>query len=119
MTSYLKRRYPKRFKQFPGPQNLSETRRFFAKTRILIGVHGGAFYNLHFAPNTATIVEYIGANFDGRLPLTIGHTMIWTLTQNTGQTFYRVYEKPLNKELDIQINITKLETLLNRIEGDL
>ena len=96
--------------------SLEQTRHVFGCARVLIGAHGGAMYNLHFAPKTATIIEYIGVHSDGHITSKIGHTMIWTLAQNTGQTFYRVYEKPLSSQLDIEVNIHKLLQLLHRID---
>ena len=102
---------------FNGPMNLARSRHVFSRTRLMIGVHGGAMYNLHFAPRQTVVVEYVGTQPDGSVPSGTAHTIIWRLAQNAGQTYYRVAETPINYRLDVNISIPQLVTLLDKIDS--
>ena len=112
----LRQRYGQRLFIFPGPMNLTYSKEIFSQTRLMLGVHGGAMYNLHFAPQQTVVVEYLGTKPDGSIPSRAAHTIIWRLAQNAGQTYYRVPATPVNKQLDININITTLLTLLDKVD---
>ena len=116
VTNALRRRYGDRLFVFQGPMHLNHSLHIFGRTRLMLGVHGGAMYNLHFAPQETVVVEYIGTAKDGSIPSDVAHTIIWRLAQNAGQTYYRVAETPLNSQLDINIDIATLVKLLDRID---
>ena len=58
IETFLKNRYSSRLVIFEGGYNLERSTQIFGETSILIGVHGGAMYNLNFASSDAHIVEF-------------------------------------------------------------
>ena len=57
VTAFLRRRYAGRLRVFRGGYTLGESSALFGKVRLVIGVHGGAFYNIVFCRSGTTIVE--------------------------------------------------------------
>ena len=57
VVAFLRRRYARRLRVFRGGLTLRESSALFGKARLVIGVHGGAFYNVLFCRDDATVVE--------------------------------------------------------------
>ena len=57
VVAFLRRRYARRLRVFRGGYTLRESSAMFGKARLVIGVHGGAFYNVLFCRDDATVVE--------------------------------------------------------------
>ena len=57
VTAFLRRRYAGILRVFRGGYTLGESSALFGKVRLVIGVHGGAFYNIVFCRSDTTIVE--------------------------------------------------------------
>ena len=59
VVSYLHTRYGDTFHIFEGPYSLAKSIELFSNTRLMIGVHGGALYNMNFAPIDTHILEIL------------------------------------------------------------
>ena len=116
VTQFLRSK-SKKFKVFPGPMNLTMSKKYFSRAKVVIGVHGGAMYNHIFAPKDATIVEYLGMP-KSAITMRLSDTIIWRMSQNCDQRFYRVREEREISSGNIRVNISKLENLLNSIERE-
>ena len=57
VTKFLTQRYGDQFKIFHGGYNLQEAIHTFSRVKIIIGVHGGAFYNMNYAPYNTNVIE--------------------------------------------------------------
>ncbi len=117
VVDFLQRRYSYTFQFFQKPMDLKETMDLFRNTRILIGVHGGALYNVIFCPQDTEIVEIMPTNVSGSVvPDSLAHTIIWKMSSMLRQTYWRLSETPLNKLGDVNIDISKLTKVLNVID---
>ena len=113
----LRRYYGDRLFVFGDPMSLQQSKDVFSRTRLILGVHGGAMYNLHFAPRDTIVVEYLATESDGFIPDGFAHSIIWRLAQNAGQTFYRIPELPLDEFLDLKIDLQKLIKVLDKVDS--
>ena len=117
VIDFLQRRYSYKFQMFLKPPELKETLNLFRNARILIGVHGGALYNVLFCPQETEIVEIMPTNETGEVvPDSLAHTIIWKMTSMLRQTYWRLSAPPENKLGDVKLNIKKLEKVLNIID---
>ena len=117
VVSYLHTRYGDTFHIFDGPYSLAKSIELFSNTRLIIGVHGGAFYNLNFAPMDTHIVEIMPVMEDGSPVPFIAHTIVWIMSQMLGQTFWRIHEPSLEGEWgDVVMQLPKLEKTLDKID---
>ncbi|CAH1795262.1 unnamed protein product [Owenia fusiformis] len=120
VQKYLSERYKNNFKIFNGGMNLEESQNFFSHTRIILGVHGGAFFNLYFAPKTTTIVEIVPMNDDGSVippSLTNSHTIVWMMANMIGQPYWRIRANPLDSKGNLEVDIDKLDAILKTIDN--
>ncbi len=116
VRDFLEHRYGRNLHVFNGPYNLETTLRVFGRARLLIGVHGGAFYNLNFAPREAHVVEVLPVAQDGSPPVGLAHAIFWVMSQLLGQTYWRLNESPDNDFGDVFIPLDRLERVLNRVD---
>ena len=102
---------------FKETKDLKESKTLFSKAKIIIGVHGGAFYNMLFAPKGTHIIEAspITTPRDMRR---IAHTIFWQLSQVLGHNYWRMSEYPTNTLLDLPINMYKLDTIITKIKEE-
>ncbi|KAJ5077657.1 hypothetical protein M0811_05756 [Anaeramoeba ignava] len=65
VENYLRKRFGNKFKIFSHKEheNLKELVEYFSKAKVIIGSHGGAFYNLLFASSHPIIIEFQGKRF--------------------------------------------------------
>ncbi len=100
---------------FTGKVTFTETRGVFSKAKVILGVHGGLFYNLLFAPKGTHIIEAtpVGGN---SIKDRLAHTIFWQLSDILGHIYWRMNELPVNTLLDVRINTHKLVTMLNQID---
>ena len=118
IINYLQRRYSNRFKFFQRPGSLKETMNLFKNTRILLGAHGGALYNILFCPQDTEIIEIMPTEENGNVvPNSLAHTIIWKMSSMLRQNYWRLPSQPQNKLGDIKPDLQKLEKVLNVIDN--
>ena len=114
---FLLHRYEKRSVLFKGGYSLDESIALFSRARIIIGVHGGAFYNMLFAPKGTHIVEILPTDEHGGFaPRSIAHTIVWQMSNLLEQPYWRISEKPLTARGNVQLSISKLKNILDQID---
>ncbi len=117
VRSALKKIYGKRLVIFRGGYNLSQSMNIFSKAGIIIGVHGGAFYNINFSPKDAHIIE-IWPTRDGYKPVRhIAHSIFWLMSSIIGQTYWRLHEPARDEWGDVYVNVPKLIKTLEVIDN--
>ena len=97
VITFLRRRYGGKLVIFEGGLTLSQSVETFGKARVIVGVHGGAFYNLNFAPPTTTIIEF-GPLLPGGSKL--AQTIFWVMADLLGQPYWRVPYLSVNSKYD-------------------
>ena len=113
----LSLRYGSRFVVFPAGLNLDQARHLFGRAAILIGVHGGALYNLLYAPRTTHVIEIIPFTNEG-LPLPgTAHQIFWFQGQLIGQQYWRMQLPPLNG--NVEVPLPRLRTILDKVDMEL
>ncbi len=116
VLSYLRTRYGSSLHVFEGPYNLAKSMDLFGRARLLIGVHGGAFYNLHFCSMDTHLVEIMPVMEDGSPVPGIAHAIVWVMSQLLGQTFWRLHEHSHEDWGDVHIDLQRLDAVLNKID---
>ena len=119
IKTFLKNRYSSRFVIFEGGYNLERSTQIFGKTSILIGVHGGAMYNLNFASSDTHIVEFLPMVGFGIPMERIAHSIIWHMSKLLGQTYWRIHQIAETDDGDMNVPIDKLATALDKIDSTL
>ena len=119
IKTFLKNRYSSRLVIFEGGYNLERSIQIFGKTSILIGVHGGAMYNLNFASSDAHIVEFLPMLEIGIPVERIAHSIVWHMSQLLGQTYWRIHQIAETDDGDMKVPIDKLGTALDKIDSTL
>lgn len=119
VTSFLEARYGAKARVYTGSRHLNETVEFFGSARIVIGVHGGAFYNMNFCPKQTAFVEIMPTNFTtgDPVPQGLAHTIIWKMAQLLQQPYWRLHERPLSNQGNVKIDLDKLARVLDIIDS--
>ena len=117
MEAFLRQRYPGQVQVFEGGYDLHEAIQFFGKVRIIIGPHGGAFFNMNFAPSSATIVEFVPHMAGGEDPGHFSPAIVWAMAQMIGQTYWRIPCLRLNTKNDMRADMSKLEYILDQVDN--
>ena len=115
VTEYLSARFGLNFLVFKPLRDFQTTRQYFAKARIIIGVHGGAFYNLNFAPAGCHVIEVMPTTSDGKLDI-LRHTIFWRMADAIGQYYWRLNTPPVNNVKDVIFPLQQLENVLDKVE---
>ncbi|KAK6185465.1 hypothetical protein SNE40_007692 [Patella caerulea] len=105
---------------FSGGLNFKETVSLFQSSRIIIGVHGGALYNIIFAPQQTSVIEIMPTLENGQIqPQRLAHEIIWNQAQLLGQSYWRLPIQPeLNNAVsNVNVDIDRLEVLLNKVDA--
>lgn len=116
VTNYLSERYQDRFLIFKGNYNFSEALRIFQKVGLIIGTHGGAFYNMNYAPKACHVIEFVPVVGDGRDIPSLPHAIFWAQADLIGQSYWRVPSRSANFQHDMYVNIGKLKRILDKID---
>ena len=115
--SYLRGRYGHRLYTFHGNSTFSDSVKLFQKAQIVIGVHGGAFYNIIFAPKSTHIVELMPTTSEGEvMPAYIGHTIFWAISDMLNQTYWRINSTPTDSLGNVKVEIREIEKVLDKID---
>ena len=105
---------------FKGGYSLAQSIDLFGKAKIIIGVHGGAFYNMMYAPRGTHVIEIMPTGSDGEIPRGLAHGIIWKMAGLLGQPYWRIPIMPLAKSImtstNVQLNIAKLKGILDKVD---
>ena len=113
----LLKRFGKRLVVFDSTHNLQQAMDTFSKVKIIIGTHGGAFYNLNYSPLNTTVIEFVPYDYGGRDIHALPHAIFWAMSDILGQNYWRVMSKSENYQHDLLIDYDKLSQLLDRIDS--
>jgi capsular polysaccharide biosynthesis protein len=116
VITFLQNRYGTRVKVFEGGLSVQESIAMFSTAAIIIGTHGGAFYNINFAPKTAVVIEYVPVLHGGRDIASLPHAIFWAMANLLGQTYWRVPALSENVKHDVTIDLDKLTAILNKVD---
>jgi hypothetical protein len=120
VTAFLSRRYGPQFKVFHGDLGLTDSLALFSRARILIGTHGGAFYNLNYAPagSAAAVVEAVPVLRHGRDIESLPHAIFWAQATMLGQDYWRVMCTSESRQHDCRLDVAgRLRPILDVIDG--
>ena len=118
LLAMLRARYePNRVVVYDGHSNLTLTTDLFKQAHLIIGVHGGAFYNMNFAPKETTLIEISPSDEIGMpVPRSLGHTIFWTMSTLLNQTYWRLYHTTNSFMSNIQVNLDLLQLVLDKVD---
>ena len=118
IAKYLKERYGDRFIIFAPSYEVtfSLVKSLFGRASIILGVHGGAFFNHLLAPKSCHIVEYIPMIKYGETIKPLDYNIIWMMSHMIEQTYWRVHEKTGSQSGDIVINVDNLKLVLDKVD---
>ena len=117
VENYLKDRYDKRLKVISTPGSLEQVRSVFGNAAIVIGIHGGAFYNMLFAPRDTSIIEIVPTLESGLTrPSGLSVTIFWELASAIGQNYWRILETPQSHLGDLHVDVPKLSRVLDKVD---
>ncbi len=116
VETFLRQRYQHNFFIFRGGYDLNQTISIFGRAKILIGVHGGAIYNMNFAPKGTYIVEIIPTDSNGESPRRIAHQIFWLMAGMLEQIYWRLCVSPHSNNGDVIVPIQKLRNVLDKID---
>ena len=115
----LQTRYGDNFKLFQGGYRLSDAVTVFGKARLIIGVHGGAFYNMFLSPSQTHIVEIIPTHENGTfVPVNVAYNIVWKMANMLNQPYWRLSERPLSARGDVTVDLRKLQRVLDDVDKD-
>ena len=105
-------------KVFDGVYSLQECLDIFSDADVVIGLHGGALYNMLFSPPGVTVIEIVPTKLDGTVvPEHLAHQAIWHLAQSLGHSYWRIGQLPVSHDGDVNIGVTKLKAIFRRLTG--
>ena len=114
LIQVMRARYGARLHVFYGENDLSRAKALFSRAKLMVGVHGGAFYNMLFAPLNTTVIEIMPTLESGTvLPSYAAHSVFWKLALSMGHTYWRLVENPLTSEGNVSVNLTRLVGLID------
>lgn len=117
VVKVLEERYGKeRVVVFKGGYSLNESLDLFGKAHLIIGVHGGAFYNLNFASHTTKILE-IMPHSDTGYPRGLATTIFWSMANLIGQEYWRLFVKTTGVQNNIILDLKLLNETLSKLDN--
>ena len=112
----LLERFGERLVVFDSTHNLAQAMQVFQQVRVIIGTHGGAFYNLNYSPLNTTVIEFVPYDYGGRDIHALPHAIFWAMSDILGQTYWRVMAKSENYQHDVLMDYQKLSKILDQVE---
>ena len=116
VLQYLKTRYDSNFIVFDGSYSLTQAIKVFSQAKILIGTHGGAFYNLNYCPISTVVIEFVPVLSNGADIKSLPHAIFWAMAHILGMSYWRVPCPSLNRLHDMEVNVEKLKKILDRLD---
>ncbi|KAJ5073607.1 hypothetical protein M0811_08444 [Anaeramoeba ignava] len=107
VVDYLKNRYGENLvifshKEYPDLKDLVQ---LFSSAKVVVGLHGGAFYNIIFSLSHPVVIEFHQPKFG------VADASIYWISHTTGSEYWRLFSK--QKDLDSVIDLIALEQVLN------
>ncbi len=100
---------------FTGGYSLSHAITLFSQSHIILGVHGGAFYNINFCLKGTHVIEILPAD----PPYAKRKNMFWEQATMLDLVYWRIYEKPKDDALNVDISLDKFGKILDKIDQQL
>ena len=117
LISFLREKYGINLYVFRGDLTFSDSVKLFRKARIVLGVHGGAFYHIISAPSSAHIVEIMPTTRGGKVkPSYLAHTIFWSISNMLSQTYWRINSLPTDTHGNLYVDVGKVAKVLEMIE---
>lgn len=100
-----------------GLVNFATASDVFSRAVVVVGVHGGAFYNVILAPAGCVVVELMPLVITdhGRPPRRLAHTIVWRLADALGHTYWRLYAETSSQRGDVTLSVDKLRLALRSV----
>ena len=99
--------------------DLTTARRLFSRATAVVGVHGGAFYNIILAPPGCHVVEVMplvaGGGYLPAPPRRLAHTVVWRVADALGHIYWRLYASTSSPRNDLTLPIDKLRSALSAV----
>ena len=87
--------------------------RLFSRAVAVVGIHGGAFYNVILARRRCVVVELMPLVARRRhVPRRLAHTIIWRTADALGHIYWRLYAQTASPSGDVTLSINKLRSAL-------
>lgn len=100
---------------FRGQHVLSDVIALFQRAAVVIGVHGGAMYNLSFCSAGTVVVELMPVTAEGAMLRRLSHSIFWRMADALGQNYWRMYIRAHSMDGDVIVPLEKLRSVLNAI----
>jgi len=71
---------------------------FFSHVRVILGPHGGALFNLFFAPKETAVVEFFPRELYGRVG---GNVIVWYQSTMLQQDYWRIHAKSVGQDMEV------------------
>lgn len=117
VQTLLRRRYAQRLVVFDGQLSVPAAVSLFGQARLLVGPHGGAFYNLVYASKDATVVEFGPVLKGGREIHSLPHAIFWAMADMLGMCYWRIQCVSQNPQHDMIVDLDKLTDILDRVDA--
>ena len=102
-----------------GRVDLTTATALFSRAGAIVGVHGGAFYNIILAPSGCVVVELMPlVTRPGQLaapPRRLAHTIVWRMADALGHIYWRVYSTTSSPRHDVSLAIDNLRSALTTL----
>jgi len=99
--------------------DLTTASRLFSRAAAVVGVHGGAFYNIILAPRSCVVVELmplvVRHGHVAAPPRRLAHTVVWRMADALGHTYWRLYATTTSPRSDVTLPIDKLRSAITEI----
>lgn len=101
---------------FRGQHVLSDVMALFQRAAVVIGIHGGAMYNLSFCSAGTVVVELMPVTGDGLMLRRLSHSIFWRMADALGQKYWRLYIRAHSDDGDVIVPLEKLRSVLIAIQ---
>lgn len=87
----------------------------FAHARLVVGSHGGAFYNQLFVPEGAGIIEVMPTGKNGDvMHANPSNPIVWLQANVLGQSYWRIPTVPQDVALNMRVSLKKLRKAVEK-----
>ena len=116
IIKYLSKRYTEKFVVYKPQTSLAKTKQLFADVHVIIGVHGGALYNLNFAPKQCHVIELMPTSRTGHVTRRLAHTIMWQMAAVIGQPYWRIALPPIDDFDNVILPLDRLTEVLDKVD---
>ena len=118
LIHFLHERYRDKLFVCHGNLSFSECRALFGQAKVVIGVHGGAFYNILLAHSKLHVVEIMPVTDKGDVvPSYLGHTIIWSIADMLNHTYCHLNSKAQNSLGNVYVDLGKVAKILAKVDS--